>query len=1363
VRNSDLQSYVRSVLALRQDLDATSLAEALWIAAARSGPGERTPPGQVSTALQERDPAESRPQPSTPASGRRGPDVEPPVPPAPARRRASTAVSGQISAISLAKPRPEPLDLARSLRPFKRRWVDGRRTQLDLDATVESYARTWQLVPQFRPAPERWFEVSLVVDDSPSMAVWDEMVSNLTGLLRQLGAFRGIRSWRLSLAGTDPELRDAHDHSYAAGHLRAPHGRSLIIVVSDGSAAGWLRPEIWHAIRAWAASTPTALISPLSTRLWRRTGLDLPAVRAGPADPGVRNALLRYSVPPLLRAIADEQWLPLPVATLSPHMLGNWARTLMRRDPIGCDALLIPSSGRLPEDADAEEADLSGAALVRAFLRSASPHAAKLVTLCAPFASVSLPLLNFIRHKLVPAASTEDLAEVVVGGLFLPPEDTVLRYRRGVQPHLRQLLAEPDAWHMYEALSREVADQTHTDATFPAIVPGETGDVTLPTELQALATASREALEFLDITESAPVTTQVEALNSVQGEPSIPPAAQEEADLIVPDSVPVIWGDVPPRNKNFTGRAEILTRLRQDGPLVERVPRVLTGLPGVGKTAVAVEYAYRHQSDYDVVWWIPAEQPALVRTSLAQLAARLHLIDATVSGIEDAAGAALDALRRGEPFRRWLMIFDNADRPEDFREYLPRGAGTILITSRNPGWESVADRLTVGVFSREASLAFLTRRVAGLASSDADLLAEKLGDLPLALDQAGAMVAQTGMPTEEYLQLLDEQLLRIMAEGGSSEYPYSMTAAWRVAVDKVRHLLPEALEFLRTCAFFAPEPIPRDIFGRSSSVMDSEREFLKDPILLAGAIRELGRFGLVSIVGRAISVHCLSQAMLRDELDGEERESYRREAQHILTSGAPRDPDDDTMWSRFEELVPHVASAVLELPRSRDPYVRAFALKMMRYLYLSGDVPGCLALAERFIEQWTADSGPDDESVLWALVYLGDASRALGRHREAGRITEDALSRVRASLSEGHPLMLTLRSALGADARARGDFAAALRLDTETRELHEQAFGQADPRTMRALDGLALDYELNADYNRATELYMGAYRSRAESRGGITVSPTELLISWTGLARSIRLAGHFAEARDMAEDAFDFARDRLGPGHYVTLTVMTELSIALRRVNSEQALALATDANDQCLQILGVDHPSALAAATSLWNVRMATGLFPGSLDLAEATARSHYPRVYGPDHPYSHASAGNLAVLRRVTGDPYEARRINETALAGLDATLSRDHHYSLVVAANLASDLAALGDLSLARTLGVDTLARSRVLLGADHPHTLGCASNLAVDLRADGAVTDAASLAEETLFRYAATVGEQDPDATASRAGLRIDFDLDPPPIF
>jgi tetratricopeptide (TPR) repeat protein len=839
------------------------------------------------------------------------------------------------------------------------------------------------------------------------------------------------------------------------------------------------------------------------------------------------------------------------------------------------------------------------------------------------------------------------------------------------------------------------------------------------------------------------------------------------ASEITPATVPAVWGNVPQRNKNFTGREEILIRLRDSAARQvtavlpsEPLPHALQGLGGVGKTAVAIEYAHRFRSEYDLIWWIPADQPALVRSSLAALAGRLGLEAASAIGIEGAATAVLDALRRGEPYNRWLLVFDNADQPEELQDILPRGPGDILITSRNHRWQAVIDTVPLDVFTRPESTEFLIKRVPkGLSDEDANRLAEELGDLPLALEQAGAVQSETGMSAAEYLRLLGDEFSQITQEGKPPEYPRPMTATWKISIAALRSQLPQAQELLRLCAFFGPDPIPRDLFqqGGGRGTGSQVSELMTHPILLARAIRELGRFALVKIEGRTIQVHRLIQALIRDELASDEQAAYRHEVHMILAGTNLPAPNDQAVWPRYNELIAHISSPVTDLPDCQDPAVRSFVMKVMRYLYVSGDLASCRSYAERFIGQWQQVSGPDNEYVLDAQRFLGNTLWQLGRYSESSKLIEETLNRTRRVLGEENPLTPALQNSLGANLRARGEFAQALVLDVDNLALHERVFGATEAQTLRAMNSLAMDYTLNGRYRESRDLNESVFVLQAHADG---VSEYETLSWWTNLAWAVRMAGDYTEARDVSEDALDYGTEKLGPEHFATLQTARCLSIALRFIpaTQERALETAHDVLDANRRILGAAHPDTLAAEINLANVLRIVGQTAEALELAEVTA-SVYPNVYGAEHPFSYGCRGNLALMRRMTGDSAGARTLNESVLTGLDGKLTRDHDYSLVVAVNLASDYAVLGDVSLACSLGKDSLTRLRPLLGEDHPFTLGCAANLAADLRANGEGDEASTLLTDTLERYERTVGSDHPDALAAAAGRRLDFDFDP----
>ena len=171
---------------------------------------------------------------------------------------------------------------------------------------------------------------------------------------------------------------------------------------------------------------------------------------------------------------------------------------------------------------------------------------------------------------------------------------------------------------------------------------------------------------------------------------------------------------------------------------------------------MALEYAHRYMADYDLVWWIPAEQDELINPALAPIW-RSALGVPSRDSIPETAQAVREALRLGRPYDRWLLIFDNADNPDEVEGVLPRRPGHVIVTSRNPAWSRVAEPLEIDVFSRRGVARPPAATGSVLTGDDATRVAEALGDLPLAIEQAGAWLAETGMPAAEYVDRAGSQ------------------------------------------------------------------------------------------------------------------------------------------------------------------------------------------------------------------------------------------------------------------------------------------------------------------------------------------------------------------------------------------------------------------------------------------------------------------------------------------------------------------------------------------------------------------------------------------------------------------------------
>jgi tetratricopeptide (TPR) repeat protein len=537
--------------------------------------------------------------------------------------------------------------------------------------------------------------------------------------------------------------------------------------------------------------------------------------------------------------------------------------------------------------------------------------------------------------------------------------------------------------------------------------------------------------------------------------------------------VPTIWGNVPQRNKNFTGREPLLEELRRRltggrlaGEPTAVLPHALQGLGGVGKTQLAIEYAYRFAADYDLIWWIPADQTALLRSSLAALAPRLGLTGIAPERVEDGLRAVLDSLRRGEPFSRWLLIFDNADQPETLKEVLPTG-GDVLVTSRNHRWQSVVDAVEVDVFTREESVEFLRRRVPGSRDEDSEMLAEELGDLPLALEQAGALQAETGMSVTDYLKLLKTEARKLLAENPPSDYAWPVAAAWSLSMAQLRDQMPFALDLLRLCAFFGPEPIPRDLVQRGRYVLDSPlREALGDPIIVSRGMRELGRYALAKFDNnrKTLQVHRLIQRLLREELSEDEARNVEHEVHLLLAAADPQDPGSVDNWPKYRDLLAH--AELSKVAASQDPAVRQLARNLTDYLYSIGDYTTCRTEIEQALAKRT-DTGEDDRDYLIILGQKAMVLWALGEYREAAAIRRDILARAVSALGEDDEYTLNTTNGYGADLRAEGKFAEALALDKDLLERHRRVLGP-DPNTFMVANNLGLDYCLNGDYQRAT-------------------------------------------------------------------------------------------------------------------------------------------------------------------------------------------------------------------------------------------------------------------------------------------------------
>lgn len=343
------------------------------------------------------------------------------------------------------------------------------------------------------------------------------------------------------------------------------------------------------------------------------------------------------------------------------------------------------------------------------------------------------------------------------------------------------------------------------------------------------------------------------------------------------------WGNVPARNPMFVGREEQLAAIRDAVLSGHRAAvQALHGMGGVGKTQLAIEYAHRFADSYDVVWWVNAEKAMLFGPQYADLAAVLGCAD---------PGTAPDVVRRAvlsdlHRRRDWLIIFDNADEPDELRDWLPNGPGHVLITSRAAGWSEMAIPVPIDVLPRGESLELLLDRVPGLTEADAVLLAAALGDLPLAIAQATAYLAETRMPTADYIHLLKDRATELLREGKPPTYRAgTLTAVTTLAYDRLRSADQDAADLAAICAFLPPERVTVDWFTTAAGRLpDRLATRLADPLACSQLLAALTRTTLARLNGDGLTMHRLTQAILRTGHLSLDAISARALAEAVITA-----------------------------------------------------------------------------------------------------------------------------------------------------------------------------------------------------------------------------------------------------------------------------------------------------------------------------------------------------------------------------------------------------------------------------------------------------------------------------------------------
>lgn len=704
------------------------------------------------------------------------------------------------------------------------------------------------------------------------------------------------------------------------------------------------------------------------------------------------------------------------------------------------------------------------------------------------------------------------------------------------------------------------------------------------------------------------------------------------------------WNIPYRQNPFFTGREDILARLNDARTSEQSVTsphfqaQAICGLGGVGKTQTAVEYAYRYRNQYQAVLWVRAETRELLASDFANLAWLLNLPEKNEPEqhqVIQAVKAWLAALSR------WLLIFDNADDLQVINEFMPSPySGQLLLTTRTGITGKLAQSISLDTMDPEVGAYFLLRRarmielpsaredISSEVFSQAIAISQMLGGLPLALDQAGAYIEETGCGLQDYIDRYQAQHGKLLQWRGefAEDHPAPVATTWALAFDKIFQANPFAIELLRLCAFLAPDTIPEEIFSVAAPDLGPALQPLTvDPYKLDVVFKELLKFSLIrrDASTKTLTIHRLVQTILKDRMDQEIQRLWAERTVRAINRVFPE--VEFTSWPQCQRYLAHAQIAAQLIKQWEMQFPEAIRLldRCGQYLYQRAQYADAETLYRQALEIREQVLGPEHLDVAISLRNLTTLYWDQGKFVQA------------------EPLFLRSLS------------------------IREQVLGPHHPDVAASLNDLAMLYKAQDRYNQAEPLFLRALAIRNSA-----LDPEHLDIATTlnNLAMLYFNQERFVEAEPLFLRGFSISQRVLGPEHPQVascLNYLAGLYHVLARYTEAEALFLRALSIRETA--LGPEHPD---VATSLNNLAL---LYSDLDDFSKSEplflrAINIYEKVLSPQHPSVATVLNNLALLYYSQQMFAQAESLFQRALNINELTLGLDHPMMAIVWQNYA-----------------------------------------------------------------------------------------------
>ena len=839
-----------------------------------------------------------------------------------------------------------------------------------------------------------------------------------------------------------------------------------------------------------------------------------------------------------------------------------------------------------------------------------------------------------------------------------------------------------------------------------------------------------------------------------------------------------LWNVPYRRNPFFTGREAVLSSLdtlfHGNGTAAVTQIQAISGLGGIGKTQIAIEYAYRYHRHYQSTLWFTASSYETLNNDLTTFVTLLHLVEQKEPDRHVVVAAVKRWLITHE---HWLLILDNVSDFKMILDILPtQGTGNILITTRQQALGSIAQHIAVEKMVVDEGITFLLQRTqvlrpyASPASREheeqlkvlAGEIVRELDGLPLALDQAAAYIEETRCGFSAYLKLYRTHRKELLLHRGRlpMEHPESVTATWSVSFQQIQQKNHAAADLLRLLVFFNSEDIPEEVITEGYTELGNTLgPVVSNPLAMNATLELLLQYSLLQRTPekRGLNIHPLVQTVLRDEMSKEEQSLWAKRALQLLNKAFPDVAPDN--WQQCQRLISHVQASAAAITRYQifEPEAARLLHQAANYLIARASYEQAEQLLVTALSIRQHIFRPTHPDIAATLNDLGALYTTQGRYQQAAHYLQQALAIRQQHPGLKHPDTATTLYNLAILFFVQGKYIDAERDHRQALTIRRQVLPAQHPDRAKSLSGLAELYAVQNKYEEAETLY-----EEALSIQRCALKPNQLDLARTLNNRALlhRFKGEYEDAEKLYVQILDSQKSVLGPGVTeaqniahpdIAQTYYNQARLYRAQGRYEDAERSYGKARAIREEIFGLSHPQVALSYYGLAKLYNSQGDYQQAaehcqraLDIQEHLLGGNHPDVANTlgilarsyqglqkmqaaydlnlralaireassdiDHPHIALILNNLVEILHLWEKPLEAGPLIERALAIREKTFGPKHPYMAYTLQDKAENFSLLGDVVQAEKFFKQALSIREQSLGYKHPRTADSYQKLA-----------------------------------------------------